>query len=86
MYLLIYGDNENGDSIEIEGAFKTQEEAQKALVKSASKTFDNLNIDIESPIQEDGLPYGELHHDHAWAKSHYGMYWNIIEVDDHVFK
>ena len=88
MYLVVYGDFDHGENIEIEGTFNTLEEAKKALVKSASKTFDTLNIDIESPVLEEGLPYGEIHNDHAWANSGgddgYGMYWNIIEVDHRV--
>lgn len=88
MYLVVYGDFDHGENIELEGTFDTLEEAKKALVKSASKTFDTLNIDIESPVLEEGLPYGEIHSDHAWANTGkddgYGMYWNIIEVDHRV--
>ncbi|WP_295133838.1 hypothetical protein [uncultured Catenibacterium sp.] len=39
---------ENGENIEIEGLFQTRVEAVKALFESASKTFDSMNIDIES--------------------------------------
>lgn len=48
MYAVIYGDMENGENIEVEGLFQTRNEAVKALYESASKTFDSLNIDIES--------------------------------------
>ncbi|MGF0135216.1 hypothetical protein ACQRC2_08115 [Catenibacterium mitsuokai] len=48
MYAVIYGDMENGENIEVEGLFQTHVEAVKALYESASKTFDSMNIDIES--------------------------------------
>ena len=43
MYAVIYGDNENGENIEIEGLFQTHAEAVKALYESASKSF-NLSL------------------------------------------
>lgn len=91
MYAVIYGDMENGENIEIEGFFKTHEESVKALYESASKTFDSLNIDIES-CEEDEYewsPRGEIHADSAWAYSGgedgYTMFWNVIEIDNKAF-
>ena len=62
MYAVIYGDNENGENIEVEGLFQTRVEAVKALYESASKTFDSLNIDIESCEEDeyDWSPRGQL--------------------------
>lgn len=92
MYTVIYGDNENGENIEIEGLFQTREEAVKALYESASKTFDSLNIDIESCEEDeyDWSPRGEIHKESAWAnsggKQGYPMFWNIIEIDNRAFQ
>ena len=44
MYAVIYGDNENGENIEVEGLFQTRAEAVKALYESASKSFNSMNI------------------------------------------
>ena len=63
MYAVIYGDMESGENIEVEGLFQTRIEAVKALYESASKTFDSLNIDIESCEEDkyDWSPRGEIH-------------------------
>ena len=53
MYAVIYGDNENGENIEVEGLFQTHAEAVKALYESASQTFDSMNIDIESCVEDE---------------------------------
>lgn len=62
MYAVIYGDMENGENIEVEGLFQTHVEAVKALYESASKTFDSMNIDIESCEEDDydWSPRGEI--------------------------
>lgn len=54
---------ENGENIEIEGLFQTRVVAVKALFESASKTFDSMNIDIESCEVDkyDWSPRGEIH-------------------------
>lgn len=91
MYAVVYGDMENGENIEVEGLFQTHEEAVKALYESASKTFNSLNIDIESCVDDkyDWSPHGEIHKESAWANSGgeevYPMFWNIIEIDDRAF-
>ena len=61
MYAVIYGDNENGENIEV----------VKALYESASQTFDSMNIDIESCVEDeyDWSPRGEIHKESAWANS-----------------
>ena len=71
MYAVIYGDNENGENIEIEGLFQTHAEAVKALYESASKSFNSMNIDIESCVDDeyDWSPRGEIHKESAWANS-----------------
>ena len=53
MYAVIYGDNENGENIEVEGLFQTHAEAVKALYESASKSFNSMNIDIESCVDDE---------------------------------
>ena len=91
MYAVVYGDMENGENIEVEGLFQTHEEAVKALYESASKTFNSLNIDIESCVDDkyDWSPRGEIHKESAWANSGgeegYPMFCNIIMIDDHAF-
>ena len=62
MYAVIYGDNENGENIEVEGLFQTHAEAVKALYESASKSFNSMNIDIESCVDDeyDWSPRGEM--------------------------
>lgn len=92
MYAVIYGDNENGENIEVEGLFQTHAEAVKALYESASQTFDSMNIDIESCVEDeyDWSPRGEIHKESAWANSggddEYALFWNVIEIDDRAFQ
>ncbi len=92
MYAVIYGDNENGENIEVEGLFQTHAEAVKALYESASQTFDSMNIDIESCVEDeyDWSPRGEIHKESAWAyrggDDGYALFWNVIEIDDRAFQ
>ena len=92
MYAVIYGDMENGENIEVEGLFQTHAEAVKALYESASQTFDSMNIDIESCVEDeyDWSPRGEIHKESAWAnsgsKDGYALFWNVIEIDDRAFQ
>lgn len=92
MYAVIYGDMENGENIEVEGLFQTHAEAVKALYESASQTFDSMNIDIESCVEDeyDWSPRGEIHKESAWAnsggKDGYVLFWNVIEIDDRAFQ
>lgn len=92
MYAVIYGDNENGENIEVEGLFQTHAEAVKALYESASQTFDSMNIDIESCVEDeyDWSPRGEIHKESACAYSGgddgYALFWNVIEIDDRAFQ
>lgn len=92
MYAVIYGDNENGENIEVEGLFQTHAEAVKALYESASQTFDSMNIDIESCVEDeyDWSPRGEIHKESAWAYNGgdegYALFWNVIEIDDRAFQ
>lgn len=92
MYAVIYGDNENGENIEVEGLFQTHAEAVKALYESASQTFDSMNIDIESCVEDeyDWSPRGEIHKESTWAnsggKDGYALFWNVIEIDDRAFQ
>ena len=92
MYAVIYGDNENGENIEVEGLFQTHAEAVKALYESASKSFNSMNIDIESCVDDeyDWSPRGDIHKDCALAnsggKDGYALFWNVIEIDDRAFQ